>query len=135
MLDERNLLVGPLQRLFADEDALSARVFDWLRMTLENVPFVTEAYVFGSAARGQMTADSDIDLAVVSSDAVTSTVGDRLAPVLDEFRARVGAPVQLIVTSRPPTTLRGGPRRLWSRILKEGVQVKAPPKSRGRSMR
>jgi predicted nucleotidyltransferase len=65
MVNTANLeLVQPILKTYVDK----------LNQTIE----VTEAYLFGSYARGTATADSDIDILVVSPDFNGNPIQDRL---------------------------------------------------------
>jgi predicted nucleotidyltransferase len=48
------------------ENRYLAKVKEFIRLLSENGVPVAEAYLFGSAARGESTETSDIDVAVVS---------------------------------------------------------------------
>jgi len=67
-LSERHPLIPALRALFAEEAQVTRRRKALLRRTLGNVPGVRRAVVFGSAARGQEHAYSDLDLLVVAAN-------------------------------------------------------------------
>jgi predicted nucleotidyltransferase len=122
-LNERNLLVGPLKDLFDGENAIPVRLTEWLKAALEEHREIEQAYLFGSAARGSMTSSSDLDLGIVAPGARAEVLEERLDPLISDLRQRVGVPVQVVITTRAPSTLRAGRKRLWQRIVKEGLVI------------
>jgi len=64
-VNERNYLVPFLRSLFEAEEKRQSMISDSLRHVLHRHPGVLSAVVFGSAARGEETAESDLDLLVV----------------------------------------------------------------------
>src|SRR2546427_10346574 len=125
-LNERNLLVQPLKELFDDEKAMAVRLTEWLKRGLEEHREIERAYLFGSAARGSMTSTSDLDLGIVAPGARAEVLEDRLDPLISDFRQRVGVPVQVVITTSAPSSLRAGRKRLWQRIVKEGLLITSP---------
>ncbi len=120
-LNRENLLARPIAELFHSEDAIVSELTEWLRHALAPFSEVKRAYLFGSAARGEMTRESDLDLAVMTS-LPDPDIDERLEPVTAGLRERVGVPVQLVVGS--VSRARGaGQRRLWDRIVKEGIEI------------
>lgn len=80
---------GELKSLIAKTSGIA----DVVRSAL--VPFerqIVAAFIYGSVARGEHDASSDIDLLVVGSIAPS-----RLAPAQLELRQRLGRPVRLVV--------------------------------------
>ncbi|NLX48374.1 MAG: nucleotidyltransferase [Methanospirillum sp.] len=102
----------------AEEQALSrARILARLRahrQTLAEEFSVAELALFGSVARGEPEAGSDIDLMVVLS----RPLGWDIVLLRDYLESLLGAPVDLVV--------RGGMERrpaLWDRVSRELVYV------------
>jgi predicted nucleotidyltransferase len=122
-LNERNLLVQPLKELFDREEAIPVRLTEWLKAALEDHSEIEDAYLFGSAARGSMTSASDLDLGIVAPGARAEVLEERLDPLISDLRQRVGVPVQVVITTKPPSSLRAGRKRLWQRIVKEGLVI------------
>ncbi|HZP94744.1 MAG TPA: nucleotidyltransferase domain-containing protein [Candidatus Limnocylindria bacterium] len=68
-LNEEHVLVAPLHELLAYESAVKDRLEREVAAVLRRKRGVTAAYLFGSAARGDMRPTSDIDIAVESRHA------------------------------------------------------------------
>lgn len=131
-LNRQNLLAGPIAELFHAEDEIVPELARWLRDALERFGEIKAAYLFGSAARGDMTRESDLDLAVRTS-LPASHVDERLEPLIRAVRERVGVPVQLVVGSARSERTPAGQKRLWERIVNEGIEIK--PIAHGRRRR
>jgi predicted nucleotidyltransferase len=87
---------------------------DELRKLFGALPDVAVAVLFGSAARGALTSDSDVDLAVaLSSGPVDSQMKQRLLETVGE---RLGRPADIV-------DLRNQRGRLAARIMREGVPL------------
>jgi len=89
-----------------------------IRDLLQAAPFVASAWVFGSVARGEARADSDLDVAVLldapSADGLTHR--RELADLAARLEQAVGRPVDLVVLGlRDPI--------LGHRVLSEGKLV------------
>ena len=86
-------------------------------------PLTESAVLFGSYARGDQTAASDVDLAVVVEDAAARAPVDRaLAVFAPEFERRFGATLSPLVYDRPEAAeLADRAPALWQSILSEGV--------------
>lgn len=125
-VNKKHVLVQPIEHLFEAEDAIPGRITDWMRALFEEHRDVKAAYLFGSAARGEMTRSSDIDIAVLAPGARADELEERLDSIVAELRERTGAPVQLIVATSSPDRFRGGRKRLWDRIASEGLLIKGP---------
>jgi predicted nucleotidyltransferase len=94
--DRRHVLAPVLEEVFDEERRFTATVFERLREALEVPGSVEGASIFGSAARGEAGAGSDLDLLVVVGDAQARA--DVLS-VLAEAAPRLGA--ELGVTLSP----------------------------------
>lgn len=57
---------------------------DGLRASLEDLPGVDLAFVFGSVARGEATSSSDVDLMVIG-DLSTRQVAERIVPLMRDL--------------------------------------------------
>jgi predicted nucleotidyltransferase len=77
---------------------------------------VAFAYLFGSRARGDARADSDVDVGVVLAAGRPRTLDALPADLLAELERRLGLPVDLVV-------LDGAPPDLLHRVLRDGVVV------------
>ena len=80
---------------------------------LERIGGLVAAYLFGSHARGEATASSDIDLALWLAEAPTSLDGLHL-DVAADLERDLGVRVDLVV-------LNGAPSDLVHRVLRDGV--------------
>lgn len=126
-LNRDHVLASPLIALFDHErrshDALVALLREELR---RHAVTVRAAYLFGSAAHGELASRSDIDIAVVSPGAEEEEVRRRLEPVADAVRRSFGNELSLVVATSPVEVLRrpGRPgRALWRRIVEEGIPL------------
>jgi predicted nucleotidyltransferase len=92
----------------------------------ERVPWVRSAYLFGSAARGDMEPDSDLDVALIvpreEVERTKSLSSDLRALVVDRF----GNQINVVVGPEPIEELAKSRRsgsRLWRSILEDGVTI------------
>src|SRR5262245_30675620 len=91
-LNRDHVLVPVLDALFEREAMLRAAFTDWLRVEIVGRALpVSEAYVFGSTARGEATAASDVDLALVCPEPAAEAVEAAMAELQEEARRRFGA--------------------------------------------
>jgi predicted nucleotidyltransferase len=74
------------------------------------------AYLFGSAARGEARAGSDIDIAVLLRDAPPATVDGLAFDIGGEIERATGTPVDIVVLNRASPDL-------VHRVLRDGVLV------------
>ncbi len=89
-----------------------------IRAALEARPGVLEAYLFGSLARGEAGATSDVDVAVYLDDALTSVERGLLVLELTaELMGRLGTnDVDLVA-------LNAAPPLLYYRVLRDGERL------------
>lgn len=93
------LVAHGLQSLFEGERKLSTALVDELRALLGNK--VVSAGLFGSFARGEAKADSDIDLLVVVGTHQEKALASRaLSDAAGTLSAKYGLPVQPIILER-----------------------------------
>jgi MarR family/Nucleotidyltransferase domain len=126
-LNRRHVACDPLRALFHWEEDLSSQLAAWLagELTRCRVP-ATRAFIYGSAARGDMTPDSDLDLAVIAPAVATNEVEAALEGVVDAVRFRYGLWLHTVVGTAPLEELQrpGRPgHRLWKRIGAEGIPL------------
>ncbi len=74
---------------------------------------VVAAYLFGSVARDETRADSDIDIAVLLATSPAKTIDHPSVGLSVELEARFGRPVQVVV-------LNDAPPDLVHRVLRDG---------------
>ncbi len=126
-LNRRHLLVERVGLLFEWERQLLRELQAFLGQEIEReAPWVSAAYLFGSAIRGQMTSASDIDLAVVVLDSVHATTEAAMERVAEVVRERFGNRLNVIIGTSPIEQLQRPGRRghgLWTRIDQEGIAV------------
>ena len=122
--------------------ALSERLrslFDWERQLLREfvifvagqirrrAPRVSAAYLFGSAVRGEMTADSDVDLAVIVLNPADATgTSASLMEVAEAVRLRYGNRLDVTIGLSAINELQHSRRpghRLWATVAREGIPV------------
>jgi len=132
-LNRLHVLNRALHELFRHEAAVEVELRKFLRRRLSKLN-VREAYIFGSVARGESRADSDIDLAVVI-DEPGPTVGERaeLDELAADVRERFGGRLGVHLGTKPlAARVRGRVGRdLWRRIAEEGIRLLPSRDSRG----
>lgn len=113
--------------------------FDWERHLLREfvtflaeqirrrAPRISAAYLFGSAVRGEMTSDSDVDLAViVLNPADVSGTSAALVEVAEAVRLRFGNRLDVTIGQSVIDELQRPRRpghRLWATVAREGIPV------------
>lgn len=123
-LHSEHVLVPALRSLFAAERGLVDELRDLIRARLAVV--AAQARIYGSAARGAMRRDSDVDIAVLAAPGA----GPSLEPVLEalqgEIRIRFGVRASFLVDEGNLEDLvRAEPSEegVWHQVQKEGVPV------------
>lgn len=74
------------------------------------------AYLFGSTARGEAGARSDLDVAVLLADEPPPTLEGLRGDLADDLTEATGQPVDLVILNRAPADL-------VHRILRDGVLI------------
>lgn len=125
-LNRIHVLYPAIHRLFEDEEASTEQLMTVLRSGLKRARrHVREAYLFGSVARGESEADSDVDLAVVTPDPEASVLVRTLDALTSDVKRQFGNDLS-VHFSREPLAKRARGRRgrdLWERIATDGIQV------------
>jgi predicted nucleotidyltransferase len=109
-----------------------------------NAPWVQEAFLYGSAAWGEMTPRSDLDVAVTCSPATRLQVESGMQKVAADVQARygnrlsalVGDPFSLLLDAfgrKKKSRDRRSAPAIWDRIYKEGIRI--PLRGKGGSVR
>ncbi len=118
----------PLQCLARGRD----RVLDQLRQWAASLtPAPVSMVVFGSFARGEAGADSDVDVVVIRPHRVSDD-DDSWAAALEQWQRRVerltGNPVNIVEIgqSEVGALLRSG-RPLWAEVLRDGLVLTGRP--------
>jgi predicted nucleotidyltransferase len=127
--------VERLTPLFDWEERLRQELIDLLRTQIlrRASSSVAAAYLFGSAAGGEMTPRSDIDLAILHEPCATEDVTAALEEISEEIQQRYGNRLSFILTDAPIAELqkrRGPGSRLWKQILREGIPILQPRSER-----
>lgn len=134
-LSRAHTAVERLTPLFEWEERLRQELFDRLRGELlrRASSSVAAAYLFGSAARGEMTHTSDIDVAVLHAPGATETVTTAMEEIGETVQQRFGNRLTFILTEATISELqesRGPGSRLWKQILREGIPILEPHQER-----
>lgn len=127
-LNGEHVLLPALRTLFGAEASVQKDLQAFLRARLKRLA-VREAYVFGSVARADTTARSDIDLAVVAPAGAgakaVAELDEQLQEVAATVRRRFGSDLGIQISDVPVaqrTKGRAG-RDLWRRIQAEGIPL------------
>lgn len=126
-LNTRHELVEPLRKLFELEPKLKLELMSVVAREVRSrrLP-VKEARLFGSAARGTMAPESDLDLALVTSPDKVEAVEEAAQAIAEVVRDRFGARLHVLVGSPSLASLarsRDGKRAVWQAIEREGIDV------------
>lgn len=126
-LNPSSAFFEPAQRLFAWEAALRQDVVTFLgRELARHRVRASDAVLFGSASRRDMTSGSDIDLAVVVPGSSMDEVEASMELIGEAVRERFGARLSPLVGTEPLERLRrpsSQAHRLWDRIAGEGIPI------------
>lgn len=126
-LNREHLLFPTLHRLFAEERASEEELVEFLRARLAPAArYIREAYVFGSVARGESEAASDVDLAVVTDRPDTPIVEKTLDSLASEVKRRYGNDLSVHLSREPVEKRRRArdeSRVLWNAIAREGIRI------------
>ena len=123
-LARENLYVQEvIEPIFAAEEHIPEMLVDDLRDTFEE--FTLSVVIFGSYARGNQEAESDVDvILVVSSHDEETALQSMLDEYSAEFRRRFGASLSpLVYLMGEAAHLRTTAPELWQSILGEGLTV------------
>jgi predicted nucleotidyltransferase/DNA-binding transcriptional regulator YhcF (GntR family) len=124
-----NPLTEPLEALFTAEKLRFDQVTDSIRQAA-SAPHVAAAWLFGSVARGEDTAASDTDIAIVidapetAVPAIADAVRDRLA---DAGRILAFTPSVIALSLRDLRRLRHEDAPLWNDLLADARVLAGPP--------
>ena len=125
-LNRQHVLYPAIHALFDHEAKMQAELERFLRGRLSKLKRVREAFIFGSVARGESRAGSDVDLALVMPPSgATAVEQDQLDQIAREVRDRFGSDLAVHVSTQAlavRTKSRVG-RALWRRVASEGVQI------------
>lgn len=89
-------------------------VLQRVREIVEADPDLQAAWLFGSFARGEAHAGSDVDVAILTADGPPKTLDDLPVDLEDAITEATGRPAQIV-------HMRGAPYDLVHRIMAEGI--------------
>jgi len=128
-LNRDHAMADQLIQLFAREPQLKFEMLSLIAQELKRRKLpVTEARIFGSVARGQMTRDSDVDLALVTPRDSVEAVRAAEQEIAEAVRTRFGVHLNVLVGAPSLESLgrAGRPGRdLWNSIKRESIDVLA----------
>lgn len=125
-LNRGHVLIERIRDLFEWESRLPDEFLAFLGREIEQIDGISAAFVFGTAARGQMTPTSDIDLAVLCAPEQAAVVQEALEDVAEIVRSRFGSRLNFVVgTARLEQLAKPGRsgHRLWERVAQEGIPL------------
>ena len=128
-VNRQHVLVKKMRRLFEWERSARRQFLHFLQKQIESHgKAVGAAFVFEGATRSEMTATSDVDVAIVCPPGRVEETEAAMGKVAEAVRKRFGNRLSMIIGGSPLEQLgRPGHKgyRLWARILKEGVPLVA----------
>jgi predicted nucleotidyltransferase len=132
-LNRHHALAEPLAKLFEFEPKLKFELLALVARELKvrRLP-VKEARIFGSAARGEMTPTSDVDLALITSRENVTAVEAAAQEIAEAVRERFGTRLNVLVGSPSLQSLSKGRQAghgVWQAIEREGLDVVAASKA------
>lgn len=128
-LNRDHALAHALAQLFGRESQLKVDLLALVAKELRrhDLP-VTQARIFGSAARDSMAAGSDVDLALITARDSVPAVEAAAQQIAEAVRRRFGARLNVLVGSPSLRELSGrgrSGRGVWQNIEREGIDVLA----------
>ena len=131
--NRQNAFAEPLINLFQLESRLKSDLLSVVANELKRRELpITEARIFGSAARGTMTPDSDVDLALVTAANRVAAVEAAAQEIAETVRQRFGMRINVLVGSPSLDSLsksRRAGQSVWQTIEREGIDVLAASKA------
>jgi predicted nucleotidyltransferase len=125
-LSHDHVLYAGIHELFREEARVRDELVRFLRRRLTRIRRVREAFVFGSVARGESRASSDIDLALVIPPSGASAAEQaQIDAVAREVRTRFGSELGVHISAQPlESRVKGRTgRALWRRVAEEGIRL------------
>jgi predicted nucleotidyltransferase len=126
-LNESHVLFTSLEALFRLEGRLRQDLFDYLAGEVRTrAPWVQEAFVFGSAAKGEMRPDSDLDVALITRPGKARKLASIVEELGEDTTDLFGNRIHAVIGTEPIEVLaaRGQSRfRLWREIAKNGIRI------------
>jgi predicted nucleotidyltransferase len=132
-LNDDHVLVAPLRRFLIWEGDLRPRVKAFLAEAIQKgAPWVSAAYLFGSAVRDDMTPGSDLDVALICPRSKVQRLQRLMDGLGEETAARFGNRLNVVIGTRPIEELaKSGQRsyRLWRTVRMDGEPLLPTPKA------
>lgn len=126
-LNNAHLLYRPLKAAFEAEARFAAEIERTVARGFEDHQLsVRKAYLYGSFARGEDDARSDIDVAVVVDPDDEGRARAELADLAEELRSRFGTDFHFVVASRPLDEMarsndqEGG---VWPQVAADAIEL------------
>lgn len=125
-----HVIIPILKQLFNREHRIPNELKAFLRQQIRRrLPYVSAAFLFGSAAHGNTTSSSDIDVALTCAGNKAHRAEQAMARIADVVQDRFGNRLNIVIGISPPADLRRPGRpgyRLWERISREGIALLTP---------
>lgn len=126
-LNRNHVLAEIVSPLFERERGIPEEFTTFLRTALERgSAVISAAFLFGSAARGEMAPVSDIDLAIISTPGKVEEAERVAAEVAEAVRRRFGSRLSVVIGTSSLRRLSAPGRpghRLWARVAREGIPL------------
>lgn len=112
-----------LRAWFEYEGSLRNNLVETLRSKLSEISEIRRAVLFGSVARGDERAESDIDILIIVSSIRDKTVAQaKVDPIADAIRATFTNPLRALIYTEEETRGKGA-RPLMGVVEKEGITL------------
>ena len=124
-LNRENVLVGAILKALEVEAGLQEELLKFVREELEETG-VVEARLFGSAARGEMRPDSDVDLALIAREGQQEQVEDAASRLHEQIWRRFGVRPSFLVGEISVGEMKRGEETeygVWHRVETEGLGI------------
>ena len=129
-LNVDHVLAGRLEELFRWESRIQRDVLGFLADEIGiRAPWTKEAYLFGSAVKGEMRPDSDLDIAIICPPRRAAKLAAIVEELGESASAKFGNRVSAVIGLKPIEELaaRGSrAHRLWRQIATEGIRFWPP---------
>lgn len=122
-LNRRHPLAEPIVTLFRAEAARAEAFFDQIRSAAERMdPPPRAVWLYGSAARREDTAESDVDIAIVGRDGESRRQAERLRDALEEFAEDWSVrPSVISLSVEEARRLSAEERAFWDEVERDAV--------------
>ena len=119
---------APIQALFEAEEARFASIINAVRDCAESFgDAMIAAWIFGSVARGEDRADSDIDIAFIANEDDVASIQDKSIDFLSASAEKLMfSPSISTLSMNDLRRLRGSGDPLWQAFLNEALVITGP---------